>query len=120
MHCHASSGYLNVPRWQVALPSPHTLREHHHQLLPCRYMVSQHPEVEAKILAELEGLELSITPQRPRPRKMTYADVNQLTYLQATIKVPSLSWSLPNAAILTSLILTSLLSSAALPWTSEE
>ncbi|CAL5224619.1 g7335 [Coccomyxa viridis] len=50
------------------------------------YMVSQHPEVEAKILAELDSLELSITPQRPHPRKMTYADVNQLTYLQATIK----------------------------------
>ena len=67
-------------------------------------MVSQHPEVEAKILAELDSLELSITLQRPHPRKMTYADVNQLTYLQATIKVPSLSWSPPYAApVLTSL-----------------
>ena len=55
--------------------------------LPCRYLVSQNPEVEAKILAELDGLELSITPQRPHPRRMTYADMNRLTYLQATIKV---------------------------------
>ena len=59
--------------------------------LPCRYLVSQNPEVEAKILAELDGLELSITPQRPHPRRMTYADMNRLTYLQATIKVPLLS-----------------------------
>ena len=65
--------------------------------------MSQHPEVEAKLLAELDGLQLSITPQRPHPRKMTYADVNQLTYLQATIKVPRLSWSSPHAApVLTS------------------
>ena len=49
--------------------------------------MSQHPEVEAKILAELGGLELTITPERPHPRKMTYADMNQLTYLQAAIKV---------------------------------
>ena len=54
-------------------------------------MVSQHPEVEAKILAELEDLELSITPARPNPRKMACADLNRLTYLQATIKVPCTS-----------------------------
>ena len=61
-----------------------------HSAPSCRYLVSQNPEVEAKILAELDDLELSITPQRPRPRRMTYADLNRLTYLQATIKVPSL------------------------------
>ncbi len=52
-----------------------------------RYMMSQHPEVEAKIIAELDSLGLSITPQRQHPRKMTYADLNKLTYLNATIKV---------------------------------
>lgn len=55
-----------------------------------RYIISQHPEVEAKILEELDSLELSITPQRPRPRPLTYADLPKLAYLQAVIKV--LSW----------------------------
>ena len=49
--------------------------------------MSQHPEVEEKLMAELDSLQLSITPQRRHPRKMTYADLNRLTYLQATIKV---------------------------------
>ena len=40
-------------------------------------------------MAELDSLQLSITPQRRHPRKMTYADLNRLTYLQATIKVAS-------------------------------
>lgn len=53
----------------------------------CRYLISQHPEVERKILAELEGLELLKTPQNPRPREMAYADLSKLTYLNAVIKV---------------------------------
>ncbi|KAK9904844.1 hypothetical protein WJX75_003698 [Coccomyxa subellipsoidea] len=50
------------------------------------YTISQHPEVEAKIMAELDSLELAITPQRPSPRPLTYADLPKLAYLQATIK----------------------------------
>ena len=53
----------------------------------CRFLISQHPEVERKILAELEGLELLKTPQNPRPREMAYADLSKLTYLNAVIKV---------------------------------
>lgn len=52
----------------------------------CRFLVSQHPEVENKIIAELDSLGLSITAERPHPRKMTFADLGKLTYLQATIK----------------------------------
>ena len=52
--------------------------------------MSQHPEVEEKLMAELDSLQLSITPQRRHPRKMTYADLNRLTYLQAVIKVASM------------------------------
>lgn len=55
-----------------------------------RYMVSQHPEVEEKLMAELDSLQLRITPQRRHPRKMTYADLNRLTYLQAVIKVATM------------------------------
>ena len=51
------------------------------------YLVSQHPEVEAGILAELDSLGLSITPERPKPRPLTYADLGKLTSLQATVKV---------------------------------
>ena len=51
-----------------------------------RYLISQHPEVEAKILAELDSLGLSTTPNRPRPRDLTYADLGRMPYLQAVIK----------------------------------
>jgi hypothetical protein len=51
--------------------------------------VSQHPAVENKIIAEMDSLGLSITAERPHPRKMTYADLGKLTYLQATIKASS-------------------------------
>ncbi|CAL8465573.1 g5109 [Coccomyxa elongata] len=50
------------------------------------YLISQHPEVEAKILEELDSMELSITSERPRPRPLTYPDLPKLTYLQAVIK----------------------------------
>ncbi|CAL8464666.1 g4201 [Coccomyxa elongata] len=50
------------------------------------YLISQHPEVEAKILGELDSLELLITPERPRPREMVYADLSKMVYLNAVIK----------------------------------
>ena len=53
----------------------------------CRYLISQHPEVEKKILAELEELQLLKTAQNPKAREMTYADLSKLTYLNAVIKV---------------------------------
>ena len=59
----------------------------------CRYLISQYPEVESKILAELEGLELLKTAQNPKPREMTYADLSKLTYLNAAIKVYHLSYA---------------------------
>ena len=50
------------------------------------YLLSQHPEVEAKIVAELDAAELLATPSRPQPRKLEWADLNKLVYLQAFIK----------------------------------
>lgn len=67
----------------------------------CRYLISQYPEVESKILAELEGLELLKTAQNPKPREMTYADLSKLTYLNAAIKVCHLS----HARLLTTLLM---------------
>ena len=51
------------------------------------YQVSQHPEVEAKICAELDQHGLLVTPSRPNSRKVTYEDLGKLTYLDMVIKV---------------------------------
>lgn len=49
--------------------------------------MSQHPEVEAKIAAELDGLGLLATAERSRARPMVYEDLAQLRYLSWVIKV---------------------------------
>lgn len=51
------------------------------------YLVSQHPQVEAKICQELDEQGLLVTPQRPHPRKVTYEDLSKLVYLDMAIKV---------------------------------
>lgn len=38
------------------------------------------------MLAELDALELLVTPSRPQPRELEWADLGRLTYLQAVIK----------------------------------
>lgn len=53
----------------------------------CRSMISQHPEVEAKVLAELDGLGLLVTPERPNPRPLEYDDLTKLTYTNNCIRV---------------------------------
>lgn len=50
------------------------------------YLLSQHPEVEVKIVAELDAAGLLATPSRPEPRRLEWADLNKLVYLQAFIK----------------------------------
>ena len=52
-----------------------------------RYLLSEHPEVEARLLEELDGMELLATPTRPHPRPIMPGDLGRLTYLQAIIKV---------------------------------
>ncbi len=52
-----------------------------------RFLISQHPEVEAKITTELEDLGFLVGPSRPVPRQMEYSDLSKLTYLSAAIKV---------------------------------
>lgn len=51
-----------------------------------RYLISQHPEVEARLAAELDVAGLLVTPERPNPRELTHADLNRLTYLNAVLK----------------------------------
>ena len=55
------------------------------------YAVSQHPEVEAKIVEELRSLDLLATPEQPTPRPIQWDDIPHLTYLNAVIKVPSIA-----------------------------
>ena len=51
------------------------------------YAVSQHPQVEAKIVEELRSLDLLATPEQPSPRPIQWEDIPRLTYLNAVIKV---------------------------------
>ena len=54
-----------------------------------RYLIWQHPEVEARLAAELDDAGLLVTPQRPAPRAMEYADLSRLNYLSWVCKVSS-------------------------------
>ena len=63
-------------------PKPNT-----HAVAPRRYTIQQHPEVEAKLLAELDAAGLLVTADRPHPRPMEYADLGRLTYLTWVCKV---------------------------------
>jgi hypothetical protein len=48
--------------------------------------IASHPEVQAKIAAELDTMGLLVTPQRPVPRDMVLEDLRQLPYLTACVK----------------------------------
>eukprot|EP00884_Botryococcus_braunii_P015153 jgi/Botrbrau1/23639/Bobra.55_2s0026.1 len=50
------------------------------------YLLSQHPDKEAKVLEELDSLGLLVTKDRPKPRPLEYADFSQIPYLAAVIK----------------------------------
>ncbi|CAL8469473.1 g9014 [Coccomyxa elongata] len=50
------------------------------------YDISQHPEVEQKVVEELDQLGLLATPERPTPRSLELADLSRLTYLKCVIK----------------------------------
>ena len=50
------------------------------------FLVSQHPEVEAKIAAELDQVGLLATAARPQPRALQYEDLSRLPYLNMVIK----------------------------------
>eukprot|EP00884_Botryococcus_braunii_P017299 jgi/Botrbrau1/4252/Bobra.0044s0047.1 len=49
------------------------------------YKLMKHPEVLAKLEAELDAAGLLVTPERPVARSFTFADI-QLPYLQAVVK----------------------------------
>ena len=72
--------------------------------LPCRhsYLVSQHPEVEAKIAGELGEKGLLAVQGSPNPRGLQLSDIHDLPYLSAALKVPAASYSSTNWSFLNS------------------
>lgn len=54
-------------------------------------MITQHPEVERKVLAELDAHGLLVTPARPNPRSLEWDDLGKLTYTNNCIKVAMFS-----------------------------
>ena len=52
-----------------------------------RYCISQHPEVEARIAAELSGYGLLAKPGQLAPRAVAHDDLAKLAYLSRVIKV---------------------------------
>ena len=53
----------------------------------CRLYIAQHPEVEAKILQELQDIGVYSDVKGTPSRRLTHADIPKLTYLQCVIKV---------------------------------
>ena len=60
---------------------------HHVSGLRCRFCVSQNPQIEAKIVQELDSLGLLATSSNPQPRELQHEDLSKLTYLNMVIKV---------------------------------
>jgi fatty acid synthase len=50
------------------------------------FLVSQHPDVEARLVAELDSQGLLATPANPHPRPVAYGDLARLPYLAAVCK----------------------------------
>eukprot|EP00884_Botryococcus_braunii_P008647 jgi/Botrbrau1/17784/Bobra.0127s0037.2 len=50
------------------------------------FAIARYPEIEARIMAELDGLGLLATPIEPQPREMRLDDLSRLPYLDAVIK----------------------------------
>ena len=57
-----------------------------HSIAWTLYFLTKHPDVMAKLEAELDEAGLLVTPQRPTPRAFTWADVGKLSYLDCIIK----------------------------------
>lgn len=51
--------------------------------LTCRALLGAHPEVQQKVAAELEAAGLRATTAKPEPRRLSYADLGRLPYLDA-------------------------------------
>jgi cytochrome P450 len=52
----------------------------------CLFAIGTRPEVEARVVAELEGLGLLASPSNPNPPDLTLDHLSKLPYLNAVIK----------------------------------
>ncbi|KAK9856118.1 hypothetical protein WJX84_001364 [Apatococcus fuscideae] len=50
------------------------------------FLLSQHPEVEAKVVEELHQQGLLATPEQPAPRALCYEDLSKLPYLSMVLR----------------------------------
>lgn len=50
------------------------------------YLLARHPQVQAKLEAELDAAGLLVTATRPAPRALEFKDLSQLRYLGVVIK----------------------------------
>ncbi|KAK9837888.1 hypothetical protein WJX74_007245 [Apatococcus lobatus] len=50
------------------------------------FLISQHPEVEVKLVEELNQQGLLATPDQPHPRPLRYEDTNRLPYLSMVVR----------------------------------
>lgn len=58
----------------------------------CRYLISQHPKVEAMVVSELDQAGLLVSRARPNPREIEYDDISRLPYLNACLQVKCKFW----------------------------
>ena len=72
-----------IPKMQCICPGEDTTS---HTGAWTLFLVSQHPEVEDKIVAELDQAGLLATAMRPQPRALQYEDLSRLMYLNMVIK----------------------------------
>ena len=54
-----------------------------HILLMRSALLAAHPEVQEEVAAELEAAGLLASRDRPQPRRLTYANLSKLPYLDA-------------------------------------
>ena len=50
------------------------------------FLLGKHTEAMARLEAELDAAGLLMTPERPQPRALTYADISKLPWLDACVK----------------------------------
>lgn len=78
----------------VSTPLPPTDRPCLAAPAPKQALLAQHPEAEEGVCRELASLGLLATPAAPRPRPVEHADLSQLPFLTACIKVGFLRYIL--------------------------
>ena len=55
------------------------------------YLLAKHPEAMARLEAELDVAGLLVTPARPRPRPLAFADISKLRYMDCVLKARPLA-----------------------------